>query len=239
MTQSETGPGFDFSRYCAAIFDLDGTLVHSEHAWEAAKIEVLGHYGLVPSRALLDAYVGRGLAGFVDELFGPSLAPDRRREIGDRIGAAADLLLPEMREAVPGAPELLCRLHDAGLRIAICSSSPRRHIEGALEMLGIAGRIETIVSAAELPRGKPDPLPFSATLAALNLQPGDACVFEDSLPGARSAFAAGLPVLAVGKGCTGPEFAFCRIRAENFADLIQASPLSAALRDDFPSSGSA
>ncbi len=224
--QTETRPGLDFSRFRAAIFDLDGTLVHSEHAWEAAKIEVLGQHGHVPSRALLDAYVGRGLAGFLDEFFGPSLAPDRRRDIGNEIGAAADRLLPGMREAVPGASELLCNLHDAGLRIAICSSSPRRHIESAIDMLGIASRVETIVSAAELPRGKPDPLPFSATLEALDLTPRQACAFEDSLPGATSAFAAGLEVLAIGKGCTGPDFAFCHFRAEDFAELTQTAEQS-------------
>lgn len=216
MTSTEEGANFDFTPYSAVIFDLDGTLVHSEHVWEAAKVDVARHYGLIPSRALLDAHVGRSLSGFFDELFGQSLASVKHREISIQIDTVADKLMPTMRKPIPGARELLCRLHDAGMRIAICSSSPRRHIVDALEMLGIAHRIEAIVSAADLPRGKPDPLPFRTTLEVLRLPAVAACAFEDSLPGARSAHAAGIAVLAVGAGCTSPDFAFCRAQAADF-----------------------
>lgn len=221
MIPTEGWRSIDISLYSAVIFDLDGTLVHSEHVWEAAKVAVAQHYGLVPSRALLNAHVGRGLIGFFDELFGQSLPPSRHREISVQIDAVADRFMPSMREPIPGARELLCALHDEGMRIAICSSSPRRHIADAVEMLGITDRIEAIVSATELPRGKPDPLPFRTTLGVLELPAIAACAFEDSLPGARSAHAAGIAVLAVGAGCTGPEFAFCRAQAENFGALIE------------------
>lgn len=209
----------NLNQFQAAVFDLDGTLVHSEHAWEAAKIEALAQHGLVPSRALLDAHVGRGLAGFLDEAFGQPLSPDQQGEIGDQIGRAADVLLPKMREPVAGAVELLTTLHEQGLRIAICSSSPRRHIVGALAMLGVSDRIETIVSGAELSKGKPDPLPYTVTLSALDLSPQTACAFEDSLPGAKSAFLAGMSVFAIGEGCTRSDFDFCHIRAKSFIDF--------------------
>ncbi len=222
MTPSGNTQHIDYSRYRAAIFDLDGTLVHSEHAWEAAKIEIAARHGLSPSRALLHAHVGRGLSAFLDDLFNHRLSQTERDEIGNQIGAVADELLPEMRTPVSGAPELLCSLHDKGLSIAICSSSPRRHIVGALEMLGVSNRVEAIVSAAELPRGKPDPLPYVATLEALGLAPHEACAFEDSLPGAQSAFAAGISVLAVGECCTGSDFSFCQVMAESFGDLIES-----------------
>lgn len=208
-----------FNGFQAAVFDLDGTLVHSEHAWEAAKIEILAQYGLVPSRDVLEAHVGRGLAGFLDEVFDHPLSRDQRRKIGDQIGKAADVLLPKMREPVTGAAELLTILHDRGMRIAVCSSSPRRHIVSALAMLGVTDRIEVIVSGVGLSRGKPDPLPYTVTLSALDLSPQAACAFEDSLPGARSAFRAGVSVFAIGKGCTGSVFDFCHIRAENFFDF--------------------
>lgn len=58
----------DFTRFKAAIFDLDGSLVHSENAWKAAKIIVLAHYGLVLSRPVLDAHVGRGLGDCIETI---------------------------------------------------------------------------------------------------------------------------------------------------------------------------
>lgn len=204
----------------ASVFDLDGTLVHSEHVWEEAKLTVLASYGITTTKAVLNAHVGRGLSAFLDEVFGRPLSAEEKTEIGNRIGARADVLLPEMRAPVKGAADLVKDLHRAGQRIAICSSSPRRHIVSAMAELGIADKIETIVSGSELPKGKPHPLPYLTTVRALDLAPQDVCAFEDSLPGAKSAHAAGLTVFAIGEGCTGPEFDFCAGKAENFADFL-------------------
>ena len=220
MKLSNLGAIPDFRRFRAAIFDLDGTLVHSEHAWEAAKLDIVGQYGFRPSRELLNAHIGRGLSGFLDEVFGRPLSADEHNEVGNKIGQKADDLLPSMRHPVVGAAKLLCDLHDGGLRIAICSSSPRRHIGSASQMLGITDRVETIVSGAELPRGKPDPLPYIATLEALELQPELVCAFEDSIAGAASASAANLAVLAIGAGCTQASFDHCEFRAEDFRELV-------------------
>ncbi len=219
MTAGSREAMFDPSRYRAAIFDLDGTLVHSEHVWEKAKVEVTARYGKQPSRELLDAHVGRGLKDFMDELFEMPLTPEMRRAIGDQIGVEADIWLARLREPVPGAKEWLLGLAEAGLRIAICSSSPRRHIDSAVEMLGLRDIVELAVSGSELPVGKPDPLPFLTTLDALALPATQAFAVEDSIPGARAAHGAGLFTVAVGPCCTGPAYEFCPIRAESFAEL--------------------
>ncbi|WP_319530196.1 HAD family phosphatase [uncultured Cohaesibacter sp.] len=204
----------------ASIFDLDGTLVHSEHVWEEAKLTVLSEYGFTPTRAVLDAHIGRGLGDFLEDVFGHPLSQEQKTEIGNKIGAKADVLLPQMRMPVEGSADLLKALHETGQRIAICSSSPRRHIVSAMAELGITDCIETIVSGSELPKGKPHPLPYLTALSALKLDPQDACAFEDSLPGAKSAHAAGLSVFAIGEGCTGPNFSFCTRAAESFPDFM-------------------
>ena len=219
MANINTPP--DFRRFQAAIFDLDGTLVHSEHVWEMAKRKVVARYGFNPTQTLLDAHVGRGLDGFLDDVFGRPLTPFEQKDFGDQIGAIADALLPLMRTPVPGAADLLADLHKKGLRIAICSSSPRRHIISAIKMLGIENHIELLVSGAELQRGKPDPMPYQKTLEDLKL-PGDSvCAFEDSVSGATSALAAGLTVFAIGNGCTLPSFDECSFRAEDFQTLLE------------------
>lgn len=204
----------------AAIFDLDGTLVHSEHVWEAAKVEVVGRYGVQPTKAQLDANVGRGLRDFLDDVFEFSLSADEKRSMGNQIGAVADELLPQLREPVPGASQMLQNLHDRGLKIAICSSSPRRHIVGAIDMLDISRCVEVVVSGSELPIGKPDPLPYVQTLSELAIHSDNACAFEDSVPGITSAMSAGLMVFAIGPGCTGPEFSQCAFSSESFDNAV-------------------
>lgn len=214
-------------RYRAAIFDLDGTLVHSEPAWEAAKRRVLGRLGVEVSQEVYDAYVGRGLRGFLKDVLGPEFTGPHRTKLADEIGAEADVLLPLLRQPIQGASQSVTRLVELGLRIAVCSSSPRRHIHAALDQLGLMDRVDGIVSGADLPRGKPDPLPYLETLRVLDLGKDEAFAVEDALPGVISAHAAGLTVVGIGQKSLEPEFAdYCRVQLPDFATfdrMIEAS----------------
>jgi HAD superfamily hydrolase (TIGR01509 family) len=208
------------TRYRAAIFDLDGTLVHSEPAWEAAKRRVLSRLGVEVSQDIYDAFVGRGLRSFLAEVLPPDLPEARRTEIANAMGAEADVLLPLLRQPIAGAAESVLRLAGAGLRIAVCSSSPRRHILAALDQLGLADRVAAIVSAADLPRGKPDPLPYQETLRLLELDPAAAFAVEDAMPGVISAHTAGLDVIGIGAECVKPAFReYCRLQVPDYASF--------------------
>lgn len=211
------------SDYRAVIFDLDGTLVHSEPAWEAAKRRVLDRLDIDVPQTTFDAYVGRGLRDFLAEVLGPDVTLAGRTDIANRIGAEADVLLTEMRQPISGAAQSVIRLAEAGLRVAVCSSAPRRHIQSALVQLGVDDRVEVIVSGAELPRGKPDPLPYLETLRLLGLASTEAFAVEDALPGVISAHAAGLAVIGIGPDSMKSTFtAYCSVRVPDYAsfDLI-------------------
>lgn len=210
--------GIDPSRFRAAVFDLDGTLVDSEPAWEKAKRIVSARHGRSPTQAQIDATIGRSLDVFLYDVFDitdPAEALTRR----DEIFAEADNWLPQMRVPVPGAADFLRTLRASGLRIAICSSSGRRHIESAAAFLGIANDVDLIVSAAELARGKPDPLPYQVTVQRLGIQPDHAIAVEDAVPGAQSAKAAGLFTIAVGPPAMGADFGFCDLQVPGYDAL--------------------
>ena len=66
----------------AFIFDLDGTLVESEHVWAKAKATVSSQYGRAPTGADLDAFVGRSVADFVEEYLCVKSEPCRSDAIG-------------------------------------------------------------------------------------------------------------------------------------------------------------
>lgn len=205
------------ARYRAAIFDLDGTLVHSEPAWEAAKRRVLARLGIEVPQSTYDAFVGRGLRGFLAEVLGHQTGEAHGAALANEIGAEADVLLPLLRQPVPGAAQSVIRLAEAGLRIAVCSSSPRRHIHAALDQLDLQDHVGTIVSGADLPRGKPDPLPYLETLRLLGLDPAEAFAVEDALPGAIAAHGAGLDVIGIGPDSGKPGFAeYCRVQVLDY-----------------------
>jgi HAD superfamily hydrolase (TIGR01509 family) len=210
----------NLTQYRAVIFDLDGTLVHSEPAWEAAKRRVLCRLGIEAPQSTYDAFIGRGVLDFLGEVLDTELFASRGDDLAGDIAAEADVLLPNFREPVPGAAQSVIRLSEAGLRIAICSSSPHRHIHAALDQLGLADRVDVIVSATNLPRGKPDPLPYLETLRLLGLAPDEAFVVEDALSGVMSAHAAGLTVVGIGLSSMSPTFArYCHIQVPDYAEF--------------------
>jgi HAD superfamily hydrolase (TIGR01509 family) len=210
----------NLTAFKAAIFDLDGTLVLSEPAWEEAKRRVLARLGVQAPQATYDAYVGRGLRGFLTEVLGPDLSLHLRADLANQIGAEADVLLPVLRQPVPGAAASVLRLHDAGLRVAVCSSSPRRHIVAALDQLGLTEVVSTVVSGADLPRGKPDPLPYQETLRQMRLASDAAFAVEDALPGVQSAHAAGLTVIGIGLRVKDPAFSgLCHASVAGFREF--------------------
>ena len=206
------------SQASAAIFDLDGTLVLSEPAWEEAKRRVMTSLGVDLPQDTYDAFVGRSVGDFLDHVLGTGIGGARRAELSDRVGAEADVLLPRLRLPVPGAAQSVRRLAEAGLRIAVCSSAPRRHIHAALEQLGMTTLVSAVVSGPDLPSGKPHPLPYLETLRALDLPATRAFAVEDALAGVRSAHAAGLTVIGIGPDAQRPDFApFCHHRVADFA----------------------
>lgn len=185
-----------------------------------AKTRVASRHGRVASPEVLAAHVGRGVDAFVQEVFGGMLSPSRQAEVAAKIAAEATRLLPAVRAPVAGTVEMVRILERQGVRLAICSSSPRQNITEALAFLGLTNAFEVIVSAAELPRGKPHPLLFQTATEALGLAPAEVFAVENSWPGVQSAVAAGLFTIAVDKGCTDHGFRICQLRAESYAALM-------------------
>ncbi|MBA4491060.1 HAD family phosphatase [Paracoccus sp. S1E-3] len=208
----------DLARFDAAVFDLDGTLVDSEPAWEKAKRIVAGRHGRPITQAQMDASVGRSMDELVAAVFAPADAA-AARAIELEIFAEGEKWLDALRRPIPGAADFLRALHERGLRIALCSSAPEYLIRDALVQLQVLDLVQVIVSADPLPRRKPDPYPYQVTAERLAL-PSDRLIgFEDALPGARSAKGAGLFTAAIGPEAMGTDFAFCDLQAADYPDL--------------------
>jgi len=95
---------------------------------------------------------------------------------------------------VPGASEALRAAAARKLKLAVVSSSPRAVIERFLEKLGVAHLVDqrARIGADDVRNGKPDPEGFLMAARALEVDPDDALVFEDSRAGLLAARAAGM-----------------------------------------------
>jgi phosphoglycolate phosphatase len=99
--------------------------------------------------------------------------------------------------AVPGLFELLDLADAAGLPMAAVTNAPRANADLILDGLGIRERFKTVVIGADLPHGKPHPLPYLEGLRLLGARAEVSVAFEDSRTGIASATSAGLATVGI------------------------------------------
>lgn len=209
----------------AAIFDMDGLLVESESRWRRAEREVTAELGVPITEADLEATMGMRMADVVARWFDahPWSTPPSPREVAERVVERVVELTADAT-ALPGAARAIDLCERRGLRLALCSSSASRLIDATLSRLGLSQRFAVIHSAEHDEFGKPHPMPYLETAAALDVHPNACVVFEDSFSGCLSAKSAGMVTVAVPEDATRGDVRF------GAADLVLAS--LAELGDD-------
>ncbi|MFD8813030.1 HAD family hydrolase [Streptomyces sp. NPDC059627] len=182
----------------SVIFDLDGTLVDSEPNYYEATRRMLAGQGVADfGWAEHERFVGistletvillrdrHGLRPPATEL----LAETNRHYL--ELARTRTRVYPEMRKFV----ELLAA---EGVPLAVASGSSPEAIEAILAGTGLGAYLRTVVSADEVPRGKPAPDVFLEAACRLGADPADCVVLEDAVPGAAAAHAAGMRCIAI------------------------------------------
>lgn len=97
----------------------------------------------------------------------------------------------------PGVEELLRAAKHGSVTTRVVSSSPSSWVVPISERLGLRPFLGGYTTREHAPRAKPHPDLYLAALAAIDIDPTEAVVFEDSANGVHAAVAAGLQVIAV------------------------------------------
>ncbi|MFL4910278.1 HAD family hydrolase [Streptomyces sp. MMS24-I2-30] len=183
-------------RPAAVLFDMDGTLVDTEHLWWRAVAEVAQDLGHRLSDADLPEVFGRPVGHTAAYL---CRAVDRSvpeaRIAADLDSAFAARVAVDVRPR-PGVPRLLAELKDASVPVGLVTASPRHVVDLVLRTLGQEWFALT-VAAEDTTRTKPAPDPYLAAAERLGAEPRTCVAVEDSPLGVASARAAGCPVVAV------------------------------------------
>ena len=203
-------------RFRAAVFDMDGLLLDTEHLWAQAETELLARHGATFSPADVEATHGRSIedsvAVYAARLGGVSAVVLRAELMA--LMRAHYRAGPSVR---PGARVLL-RALEGRLPMAVASNTDGDLVRLALAGAGLEDAFRAVVSGADVGRGKPQPDVYLAACRSLDVRPRDAVAFEDSPVGVQAAKAAGLTCVAV------PERAGIDLGAWG-ADLVAGSLL--------------
>ncbi len=180
----------------AAVFDLDGTLVLTEERNRVVWQRFFALYGIEVDAALVAHVTGRRGLDSLAEL--THLFPGREpRDLLDEVLAIElDDDLPPVLE-VPGARELVRRLHGAGVPLALVTSAFPEPAAARLASIDLADVFDVVVTADDVTVGKPDPQGFRTACDRLGATPHESVGFEDSPAGVAAVKAAGMRCVAV------------------------------------------
>jgi len=175
----------------ALLFDLDGTLADTDKLHLLAMQQLLHEDGRTLTEAEFEAHIsGRANADLCRYLF-PDRPLGEHLAFADRKEARFRELSPTL-QPTPGLVRLLEYAEGHGIGMAVVTNAPRANAEHMLKALDLEGRFEHVLVAEELPKAKPDPLPYLTGLQRLGAQADRALAFEDSVPGVKAASGAGI-----------------------------------------------
>jgi sugar-phosphatase len=175
---------------CAAVlFDLDGVLVDSRTVIRRHWTRWAHQRGLDIEEVLAVAH-GRRPADTVRLLLPESEDPET---------LATDIVQGEASDAegmlrLPGALELIQSLPLGKWTVA--TSGPRAIAQFRLKFAGIPW-LPTHITAEDVVHGKPDPEPYLAAAARLQVPAQKCVVIEDAPPGVKAGVAAGCQVIGL------------------------------------------
>lgn len=180
----------------ALIFDLDGTLSHTDPLHFRVWQERLADHGVTIDEA---SYAAR-----VSGRHNPEIIRDLLPQLGEE-EALAFAVSKEARfrelgtdlTRLAGVDEVLRRAAAAGLALGLVTNAPRGNAYFMLDVLGLTDAFDAIGLGEDATAAKPDPAPYRDMLARLGVAAEDALAFEDSPSGVRSAVAAGIRVVGL------------------------------------------
>ncbi|EAQ13013.1 phosphoglycolate phosphatase [Maritimibacter alkaliphilus HTCC2654] len=209
------------------LFDVDGTLIDSQHAIVAAMEAAADEADLpTPTRADTLNVVGLSLVEAVKRLFGDFDDYDQARMVQAYKNA---YMTARQNDGTPpffaGALAAMETLHARDeVLLGTATGMSRRGMRRIIETYGLDGLFATTQTADDQP-SKPDPAMVNAALSETGVAPEDAVFVGDTVYDIQAGRAAGVFTIGVGWGYHAPndlQRAGADAVVERFADLIPA-----------------
>ncbi len=217
----------------ALLCDIDGTLVQSNWLHAAAWKDAFSAIGIPVSEEEVRRQIGKG----GDELIPVFVPWWRRKAVAEPLKRYRSLLFHQdylhRVEPLPGVRDLLVRVKQAGIRLALSSSAHREDLEIYKRLCHIEDLIDVETSADDARKAKPHPDIFQASLHKLDLPPEKVLALGDTPYDAEAAGLAGVWTIGVTTGGWSREdllAAGCVEVYQDVAELLRRFDESAIMR---------
>lgn len=180
----------------AVLWDMDGTIVDSEHYWLSSEQELAASAGKIWTEQDGINMIGMSLydsSRLIKQKLDLELETD---EIIDRLTNSVISKLDRSLPWRPGAKELLKAVRDAGIPTALVTMSMRRNADAVVARMGFDA-FDEIIAGDQVAHGKPHPEPYLKAAEKLGVNIEHCIAFEDSISGLHSAEASGAIAIGV------------------------------------------
>lgn len=180
----------------AVIFDMDGTLVATTEADFLAWQQLFALYGKQLSYDDYYPLLGRKSADVVQ--IGLGLSGKAAEEaMARKMSLFAGIVEEKGVETLPDVRNLLEQLQEAGVPMALATSSRKKKMELVMQTAALDRFFTVFVTGEEVDRGKPDPQIFQLAAERLQMPAAQCVVVEDTVSGIKAAKAAGMACVAI------------------------------------------
>ncbi|HEY8561430.1 MAG TPA: HAD family hydrolase [Pyrinomonadaceae bacterium] len=204
----------------AVIFDIDGTLIDSNDAHAESFVHAFQKFGKTVPFVELKWLIGMG----ADKILEKYLTKREISDFGEDLTEYRKKIflkdyLPELK-VFPKMRQLLEKLNEDGVRLALASSASAEELEKYHEILKIDDLLDEETSSDDAEESKPDPDIFQAALGKLKeIENREALVVGDTPYDAEASKKARLKIVGVKSGGWSREKLMERGCFEVYADI--------------------
>lgn len=188
----------DLKECKAFIFDMDGVLIDSENLYKGIEKELFDGVGIVMDHEEHISYQGSSnpvMWSRIKEKHGLSVPLEELVHMTEVKVVNYFNAMPVI-QPMPGVVELLARLKEKKIKLALASSSSIDVITIILAKTGLGHFFQEVADCTEAGAGKPDPAIFLLAQKKLGIPKENCVIIEDSTNGIMAALAAGIYCIA-------------------------------------------
>ena len=176
---------------------MDGTMVDNMMVHHRAWQQVLKEHGVPLELEEVRQKIHGINEEILERLFGDKYTPEERSKISwQKESMYREIFLKDLK-LIDGCAEFIESLYVQQIPMVVASAAPPENVDFVLDNLDIRKYFSATFHSKSVSFGKPHPEIFLKACAALELEPAECVVFEDSPTGAKASANAGCQTVII------------------------------------------
>ena len=203
----------------AVAFDMDGLMLNTEDLYEQVGHILMQRRGKLYREVVRSQMIGLPAPQAFGVLIREENMAESWQELQKETDGIFEDMLPTQLAAMQGLSELMDYLDEIQLPRCVATSSTQSFAKKALTIVGMLDRVDFVITAQDVPQGKPHPDIYLAAARRMAVEVERMLVLEDSPTGTKAGVSAGAYVVSVPNEHTkNGRFEGCRWIADTLHD---------------------